>query len=112
MAPRNAQSFIVETMEVPGRPGAIQFVRNDVKNLVAGFNHACPCGCGAWSFIRLNAESWAPGTVPIWNRAPEGDDLHMTLSPSIGIHGPTRTHQPGSPYHWHGFLENGVFVER
>lgn len=104
--PRNAQSFIVEEMETPGKPGAIQFVTRiyeDDKGIV-GFNHACPCGCGKWSFIRLNPERWVPGTAPMWSRT--GDDLHMTLTPSIGIHPITN-----GAYHWHGYLRNGVFEE-
>lgn len=101
---RNARSFIVTSMEYPAKPGAILFVRHPDKELVVGFNHACPCGCGGWSFIRLNPEGWAPGTVPFWERS--GDDLHMTLTPSIGI-------KPLGPngYHWHGYLRAGVFEE-
>jgi hypothetical protein len=103
---RNAQSFIVATWETPAKPGAIQFVTLEGK--VCGITHACPCGCGKGSFIRLNPEVWPPDTKPMWTRG--GDDLHMTLAPSIGIH-----HQgadQGKPgYHWHGFLRNGVFEE-
>lgn len=102
---RNATSFLVEEMRGPSRPGAVMMVRHPDKDLVVGFNHACPCGCGMWSFIRLNAEGWAPGTVPIWQRT--GDDLHMTLTPSIGI----RPQDAQGRYHWHGFLRNGVFEE-
>lgn len=91
-------------METPGKAGAIQFVKHPDSGVVVGFNHSCPCGCGKWSFIRLNPESWAPGEVPMWSR--EGDDLHMTLQPSIGIYPLT-----GGQYHWHGFLRNGVFEE-
>ena len=101
---RNAQTFLVDKMEYPGKPGAIQIITHPDSDLVVGFNHACPCGCGTWSFIRLNAEGWEPGTVPIWERV--GDDLHMTLTPSIGI----RPKDEGG-YHWHGFLRNGIFEE-
>lgn len=101
---RNAQSFIVTTLVMPGKAGAIQFVRSGNSEKVAGFNHCCPCGCGKWSFIRLNPEVWAPGTETFWTR--EGDDLHMTCSPSIGIK-PLENGQ----YHWHGYLRNGVFEE-
>lgn len=103
--PRNVQSFLVDKMEYPGKPGAVQIVRHPDRPLVVGFNHSCPCGCGQWSFIRLNAEGWAPGAGQIWTLK-SGDDLHMTLSPSIGIHPITN----GS-YHWHGYLRNGVFEE-
>lgn len=101
---RNAQSFLVTKMEYPGKPGAIHIVRHPDKELVVGFEHACPCGCGIWSFIRLNAEGWAPSTVPMWTCT--GDDLHMTLEPSIGIHP-----KDANGYHWHGYLRNGVFEE-
>ena len=103
---RNAQTFLVDKMEWPGKPGAIRLVRHPDRDLVVGFEHACPCGCGLWSFIRLSPEGWAPGTVPMWDRT--GDDLHMTLTPSIGI----RPIDEKGCYHWHGFLENGVLVER
>ncbi len=106
--PKNAQSFIVTSIDGPSKPGAIQFVTRykgvEAKGPVVGFNHACPCGCGKWSFIRLNPEHWEPGTTPMWTRT--GDDLHMTLSPSIGI-----KPQTAAGYHWHGYLRNGVFEE-
>src|SRR5258708_36869749 len=101
---RNATSFIVDKMEHPGRPGAIMFLYSETKRPV-GFSHACPCGCGKWSFIRLDPEAWVPGTTPIWTRT--GDDLHMTMSPSIGI----RPKDASGAYHWHGFLRDGVFGE-
>ena len=91
-------------MENPGKPGAIEIVRHPDKDLVVGFNHACPAG-RTWSFIRINAEGWAPGTVPIWDRT--GDDLHMTITPSIGI----RPQDAQGRYHWHGYLRNGVFED-
>lgn len=99
---RNAQSFIAAKIEDPGKPGAIVPMGPDGKR--AGFSHACPCGCGKWSFVRINPENWAPGTTPMWSCA--GDDLHLTLSPSIGI-------KPlvDGVYHWHGYLKNGVFEE-
>lgn len=103
--PRNAQSFLVDKMDHPDEPGAVQFVRYPVTEEVVGFNHACPCGCGTWSFIRLNPEKWAPGTKPTWER--NGGDLHMTLSPSIGI----RPRDAAGTYHWHGYLRNGIFEE-
>ena len=101
---RNAVSFLANEIERPGKPGAIVFVKHAHQDVVAGFNHACPCGCGKWSFIRLNPENWAPDTKPMWSRT--GDDLHMTLTPSIGVH-PLENGR----YHWHGFLCNGVFEE-
>lgn len=79
-------------------------IKHHDTNEVIGFNHGCPCGCGMWSFIRLNNKD-VP-TFQKWDLV-SGDDLHMTLKPSIGI-------KPlvDGKYHWHGFLENGVFVER
>ena len=72
---RNAQSVIAqERPPHPAPAGVIVFKRTD-KGIV-GFEHSCPCGCGGWTFIRLNPENWAPG-----------------------------------PYHWHGFLRNGMFEE-
>jgi hypothetical protein len=46
---RNAQSFLVDKMEWPGAPGAIMIIKHPDRDLVVGFNHACPCGCGNWS---------------------------------------------------------------
>lgn len=103
---RNATSFIVPEMEHPGKPGAIQFVRHPFHDLIVGFNHACPCGCGKWSFIRLNGKGWAAGTVPMWQWV-GGDELHMTITPSIGI----KPQDAQGNYHWHGFLKAGVFEE-
>lgn len=101
---RNAQSFIVDNDDDLGKPGAIRFSKRFDSEAIVGFTHACPCGCGKRSFIRLNPEHWAPGTSPMWSRA--GDDLHMTLTPSIGIHPLV-----DGRYHWHGYLRGGVFEE-
>lgn len=98
--PHNAMSFIVEEIEHPGKPGAIQFTRKFESGEITGFVHACPCGCGRWSGIHFKNY----GSEPMWDRT--GDDLHMTLTPSIGIFGPN-----GERYHWHGYLRNGVFEE-
>lgn len=97
-------SFVAQQIEHPGRAGAIVFARHPDSGLVVGFSHACPCGCGNWSFVRLNPENWSPGTKPMWSRV--GDDSHMTLTPSIGVHPLV-----GGKYHWHGFLREGVFEE-
>lgn len=106
---RNAVSFLVDTLEMPGKPGAVQFARHPDTGEIVGFNHCCPCGCRRWSFVRLNPNAWAPDSrAPMWTRT--GDDLHMTLTPSIGIrHQGEDQGKPG--YHWHGFLRDGVFVE-
>lgn len=104
----NATSFIVDRVEHPGKPGAIMFTRRfhdrvAVKDQeITGLVHACPCGCGIWSGIHFKNY----GREPMWDRT--GDDLHMTLTPSIGI----RHVQVGLPgYHWHGYLRNGTFEE-
>lgn len=103
--PRNAQSFIVTSDENLGNPGAIRFARNDRTEIV-GFTHACPCGCGKRSFIRLNPSAWAPESrSPMWERT--GPDEAMTLTPSIGI----KPQDASGAYHWHGYLRNGVFEE-
>lgn len=107
--PRNAKLFIVDNMDSPGVPGAIQPVYWNDSDLVVGFNHACPCGCGAWSWIRLHNPEGAKfdrwlvmeGKIP-------GDIEHLRLSPSIGI----RPKDAAGRYHWHGYIENGSFVER
>jgi hypothetical protein len=98
----NARSFVVTRTEVPGKAGAICFITNNGN--VVGFNHCCPCGCGKWSFVRLNRELWSPDTEPFWERT--GPDDRMTLTPSIGIH-PIKDGQ----YHWHGYLRDGLFEE-
>lgn len=102
---RNAQSFVITERPLdPAPAGAIRFLRTEKG--ICGFEHSCPCGCGGWSFVRLNPENWAPeGRTPMWSRT--GDDLHMTLTPSIGVH--PKDERGG--YHWHGYLRNGVFEE-
>jgi hypothetical protein len=100
--PRNAVSFIVDRIEHPGKPGAILFTRRFEGTDIVGFAHACPCGCGIWSGVHFKNY----GKEPMWDRT--GDDLHMTLTPSIGIHH-VKFGEPG--YHWHGYLRAGVFEE-
>lgn len=106
--PLNAALKVVAEMTWPGAPGAVVLARHPDSGRLVGINHACPCGCGSWSFIRLDPESWAPGTVPIWRREDAGgDDLsRATLSPSIGV-------RPliNGKYHWHGHLRDGIFTE-
>ena len=101
---RNARSFIVDKLEIPGKPGAIQLLTapdiHPAAGEACGINHCCPCGCGAWGFIAFKNY----GCGQMWDRA--GDDGHMTLSPSIGFQ-----RQPDGSYHWHGYLRDGVFEE-
>lgn len=103
---RDARAFIVVKMETPGQAGAVQLVRHLETQAIVGFNHACPCGCGNWSWMRIQPE----GSFPTWTiQSGSFDDLAtLTLSPSIGI----KPQDAQGRYHWHGFLENGVFVER
>lgn len=68
----------------------------------AGIVHACPCGCGARSAIWFRGRGRGRAE---WDVV--GDWPKVTLRPSIGI-------KPviDGRYHWHGYLEAGVFVER
>lgn len=108
MTKRNAQSFVVDQVEMPGKPGAINFVRGweeSNKHLIMGMRHCCPCGCGAWGFMNFEAygfkEFWSP-------QSKDGDDLaKLTLTPSIGFMKDKKT----GVYHWHGYLRAGVFEE-
>lgn len=115
--PRNAKAFEHAGPFVFDAPaGAYHFRshakpdRSDAGTQTAadadGIIHGCPCGCGAWSGLWFKGRG-AGG--PEWDVT--GEWPNVTLSPSIGIHGSTRTHQPGSPYHWHGYLRAGVFEE-
>lgn len=105
---RNARSFLVEKMTHPAPAGAIEIKRGGKEDnkyhLIVGMMHACPCGCGGYSFMAFEAY----GHSSFWSPQPkEGDDLtRLTLTPSIGI----RLITDGT-YHWHGFLRDGVFEE-
>lgn len=104
---RNAKSFLVDKMSHPAPAGAIEIRRgwkDDNKHLIIGMLHACPCGCGGYSFMAFEAYNCGP----FWSPQPkDGDDLtRLTLTPSIGI----RPIVDGT-YHWHGFLRDGVFEE-
>lgn len=112
---RDATAFEVPNSEHPDakKPGAYHFLLapEGLSNVAAGERmgivHACPCGCGGLTAL------WFRGKGPInadaWDVT--GEWPNVTLSPSIGVkydgagNGPTH-------YHWHGYLENGVFVER
>lgn len=105
MTARNAKSFIVEDVKWPGAAGAIYPVGHGEKaGEFAGINHACPCGCGAWSFIAFDGYPVGP-TWTILSGKSGGTD--MTLTPSIGVN----PRGADGSYHWHGFLRNGVFEE-
>lgn len=105
---RNAQSVVVDKVEIPGNAGEINFVygwKEDNKHLIMGMRHCCPCGCGKWGFMDFEAY----GFKSFWSPQPKtGDDLSkLTLTPSIGFMKDAKT----GIYHWHGYLKNGVFEE-
>jgi hypothetical protein len=108
---RNAVAFEVAASELkhgkPNPAGAYCFYV--VAGERVGIEHACPCGCGGLTAL------WFRGKGPVgrdaWDVA--GEWPKVTLSPSIGVKSDGAGNGPfTSPYHWHGYLENGVFVER
>jgi Family of unknown function (DUF6527) len=101
---RNATAFEVADRhsEEARKPGAYCFMLNGA-GLRMGIVHACPCGCGGQSAMWFAGLADAGG--PEWHV--DGEWPKVTLTPSIGI-----GRQPEGGYHWHGFLENGEFVER
>jgi hypothetical protein len=108
MAKRNAQSVIVDEVEIPGKAGAVNFVygwEETNKDQIMGMRHCCPCGCGAWGWMTFEAY----GFKDCWKPQPKkGDDLtKLTLTPSIGF----MKNKTTGVYHWHGFLKHGIFVE-
>lgn len=110
--PKNAVAFEVqEGTPEAHKPGAYYFFsykHPNTKQNYAGVVHACPCGCGGQTLL------WFRG------KGPEGRDQWdvtgewplVTLSPSIGVKYDGAGNGPmTSPYHWHGYLRNGVFEE-
>ena len=103
---RDAKAFQVTHEFGAAMPaGAYYFTyRHDTEpRAPIGIIHGCPCGCGTANglfFKGLGLDGHDEWTV-------EGEWPNVTLKPSIGI-----GKQPGGGYHWHGFLENGIFVER
>ena len=101
---RNAIAFEVTDPDSPEmrKPGAYCFmVWNGVR---VGIRHSCPCGCGSQSAMWFTGLADAHG--PEWDVT--GEWPKVTLSPSIGIGKSLKTGR----YHWHGYLENGIWVER
>jgi hypothetical protein len=102
--PRNAKAVMIEPRDDDRlEVGECYFVYGE-GNDPTGVIHACPCGCGGRSLLRLTGpQAWtAVGEWP-----------NVTLSPSIGIKYDVNGNRgAGGGHHWHGFLENGVFVER
>ncbi len=106
MAARNAKAFEVDTAEHPDvrKAGAYVFMYNQA-GVRMGITHACPCGCGSRSAMWFKGLADAGGEE--WDVV--GEWPNVTLSPSIGI---GRCEGPYGSYHWHGYLEKGVWVER
>jgi hypothetical protein len=103
---RNAVAFEApeyKSGDAPMPAGAYFFMIN-TKGRKDGFIHGCPCGCGARSAMWFEGEENAGG--PKWSV--KGEWPKVTLSPSIGI----AKDQTTGKYHWHGYLEDGIFVER
>ncbi len=101
---RNAIAFEVVGSADPRahEPGAYSFMLNQ-DGVRMGIIHACPCGCGGMSAMWFEGLADAGG--PEWHV--DGEWPKVTLTPSIGI-----GRQEAGGFHWHGFLENGEFVER
>jgi|SRR4051812_29833079 hypothetical protein len=103
--PRNAKAYEIERLR-PGdkvAPGAYWFMTmpegHEDAGIVMGIQHGCPCGCGARSALFFKSYTGDDGWT-IEKPFPEA-----TLSPSIGMF------RGQNPYHWHGYLRDGVFVE-
>lgn len=108
---RNAVAFEIrygDIVEGKMPAGAYYFMRvwkdGVITDEINGFIHGCPCGCGGKSAMWFEGHENAGG--PKWSVT--GEWPKVTLSPSIGI----RPQDAQGRYHWHGYLENGVFVER
>ena len=102
--PRNATAVEVKDRKFGESlpPGGYYFVSTRHHER-AGIVHGCPCGCGQNTLMYFRgcaldgAESWKI----------EGEWPNVTAWPSIGLH-----KQESGSYGWHGFLENGVFIEK
>jgi hypothetical protein len=99
---RDAVSFIVDKIDNGAPAGAIEVRRYHWipgrEDEIAGIQHSCPCGCGLLSWLPFNPEhGWTPEQTT--------DLTKLTLKPSIGMFAGQ------NPYHWHGFLTDGVFKE-
>jgi hypothetical protein len=103
---RNAPAHEVADHDAPNRyeAGAYHFVYYHEPSRKVGIVHGCPCGCGSSTLLYFRGA----GIDPKHEWDVEGEWPNVTLKPSIGI----KNASGESGYHWHGFLENGVFVER
>lgn len=104
---RDAKAFEVPQWDRGGdnikKAGAYQFMVSHQTGERLGIRHSCPCGCGSQSAMWFTGKAISPDHE--WEVV--GEWPNVTLSPSIGIRGPV----PGQ-FHWHGYLENGIWVER
>jgi hypothetical protein len=71
----------------------------------AGIVHGCPCGCGSSTLLYFRA--CGLDGAQEWDVT--GEWPNVTLKPSIGIRDGSGV---AGKFHWHGFLENGIFVEK
>jgi hypothetical protein len=109
--PRNATAFEVEADDHDlnvSKPGAYRFTYREDPSKPVGIIIGCPCGCGGRGicfFAGCNGGSHEWSVEGVWPK--------VTLRPSIGIRCDASGNTgPNGSYHWHGFLENGEFVER
>lgn len=106
MTTRNALAFeIPDDQQADGKlpAGAYYFMRDGKTGECIGIIHACPCGCGAKGAMWFKGKADAGG--PEWDVT--GEWPKATMRPSIGFGMDTAT----GKFHWHGFLNNGVFEE-
>lgn len=107
----DARAFEVPDHDDPRRklPGAYWFAYFNAEGFTeepVGIIHACPCGCGVPTLLFFRGKSKGMGDE--WDVS--GQWPNVTLKPSIGVNKALKN--PNGSYHWHGYLENGVFVER
>lgn len=102
---RNAEAVEIERLP-PGEKvaaGAYWFMvmpeGYEDAGTVMGIEHGCPCGCGRKSTLFFSSYTKDDG----WTV--EQPFPKATLSPSIGMF------RGDNPYHWHGYLRNGIFEE-
>jgi hypothetical protein len=96
---RNAPAREVARVEPGTKLGAGEYFFMGIDGRRIGIQHGCPCGCGEWSTLFFRES----GDTDFW--IVEKPFPLATLKPSIGMW------RGQSPYHWHGYLTDGVFVE-
>lgn len=93
--PRNAKAYEVDTLDTSAPMAAGAYWLGRIDGEVRGMHFGCPCGCGERSYLPFSDDGWI-----VAKPFPEA-----SLTPSIG------NFAGQNPYHWHGFLRNGVFEE-